>query len=240
MASLSLPDLTRRVRHPEIMDGPGLDPAEHAAALRGLGRINAFSRSGRALWPTIAGLARERPGSPLRVLDVATGGGDVPATLAHMAAREGLDVRIEGCDVSPGAVAFARERARARGIDVRFFPWDALNGALPEGYDVITSTLFLHHLDDPAAVDLLRRMGAAAGRAVLVDDLVRGRRGFALAWAGCRLLSGSRVVHHDGPVSVAAAFTPAEAIDLARRAGLDGATVTRHWPERFLLAWRRP
>ena len=83
-------------------------------------------------------------------------------------------------------------------------------------------------------------MGAAAGRAVLVDDLVRGRRGFALAWAGCRLLSGSRVVHHDGPVSVAAAFTPAEAIDLARRAGLDGATVTRHWPERFLLAWRRP
>lgn len=240
MASLSLPDLTNRVRRPEIMDEPGLDPAEHAAALSGLGRINAFSRSGRALWPAIARLARERgPGSPLRVLDVATGGGDVPATLAHLAARAGLDVRIEGCDVSPGAVAFADERARARGVPVRFFRWDALNDPLPEGHDVITATLFLHHLEDATAVDLLRRMRVAAARAVLVDDLVRGRPGFALAWAGCRLLSSSRVVHHDGPVSVAAAFTPAEALDLARRAGLDGATVTRHWPQRFLLAWRR-
>jgi hypothetical protein len=83
-------------------------------------------------------------------------------------------------------------------------------------------------------------MGEAAGRAVLVDDLVRGRGGFALAWAGCRLLSRSRVVRHDGPVSVAAAFTPAEALSLARRAGLEGATIVRHWPQRFLLEWRRP
>src|SRR3954465_12461713 len=84
MASLSLPDLTRRVRRPEIMDGPGLDPAEPAAALRGLGRINAFSRSGQALWRVIGRLAGdgERPGTPLRVLDVATGGGDVPIRLA--------------------------------------------------------------------------------------------------------------------------------------------------------------
>jgi SAM-dependent methyltransferase len=240
MASLSLPDLTRRVRRPEIMDGPGLDPAEHAAALRGLGRINLFSRSGRALWPTIERLARGRPGTPLRVLDVASGGGDVPTILAQMAARAGIDVCVEGCDVNPGAVAFARGRAAARGVDVRFFVCDALNDALRGGYDVITSTLFLHHLDETEAVDLLRRMGEVAGRAVLVDDLVRGRGGFALAWAGCRLLSGSRVVHHDGPVSVAAAFTPAEAMDLARRAGLDGATISRHWPERFLLEWRRP
>jgi hypothetical protein len=240
MASFSLPDLKSRVRLPEIMDEPGLDPTEHAAALRGLGRINFFSRSGRAPWPAIERLAREHPGSPLRVLDVASGGGDVPSTLVRMAARAGLDIRVEGCDVSPGAVAFANERAGRRGLDVRFFEWDALNRALPGGYDVITATLFLHHLDEPAAVDLLRRMGEAAGRAVLVDDLVRGGGGFALAWAGCRLLSRSLVVRHDGPVSVAAAFTPAEVLDLARRAGLDGATITRHWPQRFLLEWRRP
>jgi 2-polyprenyl-3-methyl-5-hydroxy-6-metoxy-1,4-benzoquinol methylase len=239
MTSLT-PDFSRRQRRPEIMDQPGLDPAEHAAALRGLERINVLSRSGAVLWPTIARLARERPGTPLRVLDLASGGGDVPVTLARLAAKAGLDVRVAGCDVSPRAVAFARERAATRGVEVEFFECDVLAGALPDGYDVITSTLFLHHLDEPAAVDVLRRMGAAARRAVLVDDLVRSRWGHALAWVGCRLLSLSRVVHHDGPVSVSAAFTPDEMMELAGRAGLDGATLRRHWPQRFLLAWSRP
>ena len=235
-----MPDLSRRDRRPEIMDQPGLASAEHAAALRGLERINVLSRSGAVLWPTIARLARERAGAPLRVLDLASGGGDVPITLARLAERLGLDVRPEGCDISLRAVAFARERAGARGVDVGFFEWNALSDTLPGGYDVITSTLFLHHLDGEVAVDLLRKMRIAAGRAVLVDDLIRSRWGHALAWAGCRLLSSSRVVRHDGPVSVAAAFTTAEVMELAGRAGMEGATLTRHWPERFLLAWSRP
>jgi hypothetical protein len=29
-------------------------------------------------------------------------------------------------------------------------------------------------------------------------------------------------------------------LDLAARAGLDGATIRRSWPERFLLSWHRP
>ena len=45
-----------------------------------------------------------------------------------------------------------------------------------------------------------------------------------LALAGCHLLSGSRIVHIDGPISVAAAFTPGEALSLAERAGLQGST----------------
>ncbi len=240
MATLRLPDFSQRVRRPEIMDQPGLDPAEHAAALRGLGRINVLSRSGAVLWPTIARIAREQSGKPLRVLDLATGGGYVPVTLARLAARAGLDLRIDGCDISATAVAFAKEQANAQGFDLHVFECDVLTGALPQGYDVITTTLFLHHLDDASAVDLLRRMREAAGRAVLVDDLVRSRWGHALAWMGCRLLSRSRVVHHDGPVSVEAAFTPAEVLEMARAAGMDGAMLTRHWPQRFLLQWRRP
>jgi hypothetical protein len=62
-----------------------------------------------------------------------------------------------------------------------------------------------------------------------------------LAYVGTRLLSASPIVHVDGPLSVAAAFTCVEAQELARRAGLEGATVARRWPFRFLLTWsRRP
>jgi len=125
-------------------------------------------------------------------------------------------------------------------VRVRFFTLDALADPIPEGYDVLICSLFLHHLDEADASSLLRKMAAAAHRLVLVDDLARSLAGSGLAWLACHALSRSRTVWHDGPASAAAAFRPAEALDLARRAGLEGATIRRHWPSRFLLSWSRP
>ncbi len=230
----------QRHRQPEIMDQPGLDRRRHVQALRGLERINFWSRSAHLLWPPLAALARETSDRPLRVLDVATGAGDVPLRLERLARRDGLPLDVSGCDVSPAAVAHADERAAAQGSAVRFFAWDALSGPLPTGYDALVCSLFLHHLDEGPAADLLRRMEDAAGRLVLVNDLERSPAGLVLAYLGTRVLSRSEVVHTDGVRSVEGAFTPAEARALAERAGLAGARVERRWPCRFLLAWRRP
>lgn len=228
-----------RRRVPEVMDQPGLDAGRHRRALDGLARINWISASSLSLWPAVRDLARQ-VGRPVRVLDVATGGGDVPVRLWRRARRHGVPVEVAGCDLSPVAVEHAAARARRLGADVSFFPLDVLAGPLPGGFDIITCSLFLHHLDEGQAVTLLRRMREAAGRLALVNDLVRSRVGWWLAWAGTRLLTCSPVVHFDGPVSVAAAFTMPEALELARRAGWDGATVRRLWPFRFLLRWDRP
>jgi 2-polyprenyl-3-methyl-5-hydroxy-6-metoxy-1,4-benzoquinol methylase len=239
MGPTALARLTHRCRQPELMDQPGLDAGEHDRALRGLGRINRVSRSAAILWPRIAKLARDREGGLVRVLDLASGGGDVPIALARRADRAGFDVRIDGCDLSTEAVRFARQQAKQCGAAVEFFPLDVLRQPIPRGYDIATCSLFLHHLDENDAIALLRKMAEAAGRLVLVNDLVRSRLGYLLAWVGCRLLSGSPVVRYDGPVSVKAAFTATEVLALAEQAGLRGAMVTRHWPQRFLLAWSR-
>lgn len=235
---LLLPDLSRRQRQPELMDDPGLDPTEHARALRALARINWLSGSGRILWPTLRDLAREIS-RPVRVLDVASGGGDVSLCLWRKARKTGIELTVEGCDISPTAIAHARQRAELAGANIRFFHLDALAQPLPDGYDAVTCSLFLHHLDEGPAVELLRRMGQAAGRLVLVNDLERTRQGYLMAWIGTRLLSRSPVVHVDGPLSVQGAFTPSEAVELARQAGLEGATAIRRWPARYLLSWRR-
>jgi SAM-dependent methyltransferase len=239
MRAWPLGQLARRCRRPELMDQPGLDRAEHARALEGLRRINWLSRSHMILWPSIAGLAQIAPCTLIRVLDVASGGGDVCRALARRANLLHLKVRVDGCDKSPEAVRYAQDRAAAGCLPVQFFTLDALADPIPEGYDVVTCSLFLHHLDDANAVGLLKKMADAAGRLVLVNDLVRGGAGYALAWVGCRLLSRSLIVRHDGPASVAAAFAPGEVRELARRAGLESATLTRHWPRRFLLSWYR-
>ena len=227
----------QRNRRPEIMDQPDLDEQQHARALEGLATLNVLSRSGRILWAELRSLAR-RQGTPLRVLDVASGGGDVPLDLAQRAQRQGVRLQIDGCDVSPFAVRFAQQRTAQR-TDVQFFEHDVLRDPLPGGYDAVTCSLFLHHLSEAEAVRLLSAL-AGAGRLVLVNDLCRSRTGYVLVWSACRLLTRSRVVHVDGPRSVEAAFTPAELRTLAERSGLSGATVSRRWPQRMLLKWERP
>jgi 2-polyprenyl-3-methyl-5-hydroxy-6-metoxy-1,4-benzoquinol methylase len=234
-----LGSVRQRRRQPELMDQPDMEGAPHAAALRGLERINAWSGSARILWPSLKALAESIRDRPARVLDVAMGAGDLPIRLWHKARRAGYNIRVDGCDISASAVAYARSRAAAQAADVHFFEWNALIGDLPEGYDAAVNSLFLHHLDEPAAVAFLRRLARAAGRLVLVNDLERGLSGWLLAYLGTRLLSRSPIVHYDGLRSVEGAFTLAEARHLADEANLDGATVARRWPCRFLLTWSR-
>jgi SAM-dependent methyltransferase len=231
--------VAQRRRRPELMDQPGLDLDEHAHALDGLGRINRVSRSAAIYWSELCRLAHTDPDRPLRVLDLASGGGDVPIALASRAMRSGLAMHFEGCDKSGDAMRFATNRAAARGIAIRFFQLDVLEDELPSGFDVIISSLFLHHLGGSEAAGLLQRMGRSASELILINDLLRGPIEYAMAWAGCHLLSRSPIVRHDGPVSVSAAFTVREVRELARQAGLDGAKLTRHWPGRFLLSWSR-
>ncbi len=156
--------------------------------------------------------------------------------LKSWAEREGIPLQVGGCDLSPTAVDFARGRAEARGLDVDFFQHDAVSGELPSGFDLICSSLFLHHLSQEEARAFLARL-AKAGRGILVQDLLRTRLGYVMAEATVRVVTRSGVVRVDGPLSVRAAFTIHEARDLARDAGLTGATITRCWPERFCLFW---
>ncbi len=226
--------MRERRRHPEIMDRLDLEGERHVYALEGLARLNAWSLSGRALWRPLARLARTSA-TPLRVLDLACGGGDNTIRVARQAQRTGIAMQIDACDLSDRAVRHATEQAARAGVSVRFFQKDVLTGSLPGGYDAIMSSLFLHHLDETQAVGLLTRMSRATTGMVMIHDLVRSGTGLALAHLACRTLTRSDVVRHDGPRSVESAFTIGEVRTLAGRAGLANAIVQRSWPQRFLL-----
>ncbi len=231
--------LLRRLR-PEMMDQPDLNADLHVEALRGLARINFVSRSAGILWPNLAELAQTMAPRVPRILDIATGGGDVLIRLWRRARRAGFALDLEGCDISSIALEHAAARAADAGTPIRFFVYNALTGPALSGYDAVMCSLFLHHLEEIQALALLRRMAEMADRLVLVNDLQRGWTGLIAAHLFTRLLTTSPVVRIDGPRSVEAAFTAAEARVLAERAGLCSARVSRCWPFRWLLTWRRP
>lgn len=231
-------------REPELMDDPRLSEAEHVIALGALARINAVSwTAGRLARAVVARLDTSGlpAAGPVRVIDIACGGGDVTVGLAARlgrvaAARGWAPPDVLGIDRSDLAIDRARRLAAARRVNARFLVADVTADASPP-CDVAVSSLFLHHLDDAAAIALLAALAATARRGVVISDLVRSRLGLALAVLGTTLLARSRVARVDGPRSVRAARTPAEYRSLCTAAGIRGATVRRTWPERVLVEW---
>ena len=95
----------RRTLESEWMDDPGLDVRQHDEALAGLARINQVSGTVRALWKPLRALARRH--GPLRVMDLACGGGDLAVALAALARHAQVPIEMYGCDRSARALRSA-------------------------------------------------------------------------------------------------------------------------------------
>ena len=120
-------------------------------------------------------LARLQPGES--VLDVGCGTG----TLAIAAKRRvGLQGQVHGIDASPEMIARATRKANKAGVDATFR--NAVVEALPfpDGhFDVVLSTLMLHHLPRPTreqSAREIRRVLKPGGRVLAVDFGMPGRR----------------------------------------------------------------
>ncbi len=100
----------------------------------------------------------------------------------------------------------------------------------PGGFDLVFSSLFLHHFEDPAVVELLREFAKCARRAVLAIDLERGPLAYRFMPASRWLFGWDPITLNDAPASVQAAFKQEELLKLATRAGLKGARVRVHRP----------
>jgi ubiquinone/menaquinone biosynthesis C-methylase UbiE len=142
-----------------------------------------------ALHRTIVDLAGIRPGE--RILDVGCGPGRL-AIVAGTAAAPGGETC--GIDPAPEMVELARRRATRAGAPVRFEV--GVIEALPfanDRFDVVLSSLMLHHLPDE-----LKRRGLAeihrvlrpAGRLVAVDFGATPREGIGHFFCVLRLRTG--------------------------------------------------
>ena len=202
----------RRATARELMDEPVDDVDELAANLRDIAFANA--RLGGAA-PVVRALRRL---GARRVLDVGCGAGDVALALVRDGERRGVDVRVTCLDVSEQMLAIARS-ASANHPALEFVRADG--GALPYGegaFDVVTCTLALHHFEPDGARALLHELRRVARQTPVVCDLRRSALAFTATWLWSRT-SRNRLTRHDAPLSVRRAYTPDEALGLARDAG---------------------
>jgi ubiquinone/menaquinone biosynthesis C-methylase UbiE len=205
----------------ELLDGPLDDPVALAGNLRDLRRINRWLGGAVLSIAAIEALADHR--AELTLLDVGTGGADIPLALLGWAGQRSRRLTVVGIDSRPEILAAAVRANPASAITDRLelHVGDGRSLSYPDrSFDVVHASLVLHHLGPEAALQLLREMARVARLGIVVNDLHRGRLGWVGAWLLGHLLTGNRYTRHDAPLSVRRAYRLDEMTDLLRAAGL--------------------
>ena len=228
--------LPRAAGH-ELMDEPGQDHGQLATSLADLRAVNRWLGGTRVLLHHLAALVDRHPRDRYRLLDVATGSGDIPIQIARWARTEEVDLEIVATDNHPTTLELAR-RHTADEPAIRTATADALHLPFADGeFDFALLNTAFHHFDDERdCVRVLRELHRVSRIGFIVNDLARSRT----ALAGASVLAATvwrrhPVTRHDGPLSVRRSFTPAELRSLAARAGFGNGRVHAHFPFRVAL-----
>ena len=197
----------------EILDGDGLPPEVMDRAHRKLSMTHSLLGNHAAI---LRALRREGKESR-RILDIGCGHG---ALLEKV--RRQMGVEVLGVDLRP-------PEGGARKFPI--LKLDAVREALPRA-DVAVSVCLIHHLRDEEFVEMIRNVGRACRRFVILD-LVRHRVPLALFTAFAPLCL-PRLNVLDGRQSIRRAYTPDEFRRLIAQAmaGTDGSfrhTVAPFW-----------
>ena len=121
-----------------------------------------------------------RRGRSYRVLDLATGSGDIPRMLVRWARRQRISLSIDAVDSQPSTLEIAR-RASAGFPEINFIRADARTYCDAMSYDLVCCSLALHHFSEQDALKVLRRACELSHDKVLVADLERSW----LTWPVC-------------------------------------------------------
>jgi len=202
----------------ELLDGPLDEPATLAANLRDLARINRLTGG-----TPLSARAIDALGVVTTILDVGTGGADIPMTLLARARAAGRPLAIAATDSRPEILAAARRVRpaidRAKGLELGVA--DGRRLPYPDrSFDVAHASMVTHHLEPDEVVAFLRELRRVARRGVVVNDLVRGRHFWLGGWLIVHVIGTSPYTRHDGPLSVRRAYSRTELRAMLAVAGL--------------------
>ena len=221
-------DSGRRSAQPEILDGP-VESAELADILRDLARFNGAMLGH---WPVLRWLERAAAAlpadTPLTLLDVGCGYGDLLRAVRRWARKRGRTMKLIGIDLSPQVVEIARNATEAAD-EIEYQAVDSFDYRPGGAIDFVVTSLVAHHLPDAMIVRFLRWMEASARRGWMIYDLQRNAVPFYFIALAGALLRLHPVVVYDGRVSVARSLTRAEWQARIAEAGLDQRAVELRW-----------
>ena len=200
----------------ELMDRPQPISIELERDLRSIRQLNRWFGSHRVVRHFVRRWIRPR--ARMRIIDLATGSGDIPRLIVDLARKMGANVEIDALDRQSATLEIARGLSSGY-PEISYIEENILQLKPPHRYDIVLCSLVLHHFSEGDAVCVLRRCRELSRKFVLVSDLRRGLLTTAGVYFLTALIFREPMTRYDARLSAARAFSFAEFNDLAGRAG---------------------
>ena len=224
-----MPDFSKRSLLPEKMDQPGVAQNEIHQALRELETINRLLGGYHVI---LDALDRLDVKTPLTIMDIGCGGGDMLRAIAAWAEKKNRTVNLVGVDWNPVMIDYATAHSKnfpnIKYITMNVFDDRLLN----EKADIVMNSLFCHHFDNKELIELVKRMYRLASRTVIINDLHRHWFAYYSIKFITAIFSKTYLVKYDGPLSVARSLTRNEWREILSKAEIKNYSIWWMW------AWR--
>jgi len=224
----------QRVDAPEILDSDACSPADVAATLRDLGRVNRWFGGVATTQRMVERVAQASAAKHFSMLEVGAGSGELSDIVRQRLARRGITLDVTLLDRARSHLPSGNHSVVGDG---RALPFG------DDAFDLISCNLFAHHLQPKQLAQFVREGLRVCRRAVLINDLVRHPLHLALAYAGYPIMR-SRVAWLDGLTSVRRAYVPDEIRSLLASALPETSArveISRNYLFRMgVIVWKNP
>lgn len=236
MGNLLFPDLTRRSEESELMDLPDADEKKLLKTIREFSVLNAlFSGSRKLIKRFILPLMDTQSTKTYSILDIGSGGCDIPIWIVKKARRLGIRVQITALDSDARIQRLVKEAVKDY-PEIRPVQGNAFDIDRYGPFDFIISNHFLHHLEDESIPQLLASVARNSRRAFLLNDLRRSRWAYIGYTIFTGLLFNQSLAYYDGRLSIRKGFLQNELVEHMQKAGIGTkATVIAAFPSRLAI-----
>ena len=225
-------DTTSRSNDTELMDDFSMKGELLRDTLDKLGSINKWLGGNRVTLNGLRQLLEHQPKDKVyTIVDIGCGHGDILRLIGDYGRKHDFSFQLIGIDANQDAIDYAVELSAAydelsfKKLDVFSEEFQAME------YDVVLSTLFLHHLDETEIRSLLQLMSTKAKLGVVVNDLHRHRLAYGLFKLLGTVISNHMIVQ-DGLTSILRAFKRKEIEQISNQLNLNS-QISWKWAFRY-------
>ena len=225
-----------RSNEPERIDTGDYTEDEYRTFLREIRFINRWIGDRRALRKTLLQRIGELRLSEFSVLDVGAGSGELLTEVSRFARGGKRRAFLTGIDINELSVGSIAGRGKEV-AQINAVRGDAMSLPFKDNaFDFAICSLFTHHFTDDGVIDILREMRRVSRRGVYVIDLHREVGAYRMYKLFCTVFRISRLVRHDGLLSIKKGFQPNELAEVAVRAGFGSVIPQTVFPARVVVA----
>ncbi|MFT5075483.1 MAG: 2-polyprenyl-3-methyl-5-hydroxy-6-metoxy-1,4-benzoquinol methylase [Saprospiraceae bacterium] len=223
---------TNRSTKIEIMDDLDMSGETLINSLDQLANINKWLGGNKTTIDSLKTILKTNPkDKTISIVDLGCGNGDMLRKVAHFGRKNGYKFELLGIDANQATIDYAIQLS-ANFPEITYKKEDVLSKEFAtHTYDIAMCTLFLHHFEDPIALDFIQTLLKNAKIGVVINDLHR----HWLAYYLFKLLTsvfGNEMTREDGLTSILKAFKRQDLDRFSKKINFKS-TITWRWAFRY-------